>query len=84
MCKGSKYSYTICNYFAPEWFGKQCVALEKHIPNLEKLELLEDVDGSQYQKYAHSEGRIKISNDYEVDALYVESDFDIEPYFKSA
>ena len=81
MRKEYKYSYTICNYFAPEWFGKQCMALEKHIPQLEKISLLEDVDGSQYQKYKHPNGEIEVANDYMVDALYIESDFGIEPYF---
>lgn len=81
MRKEYKYSYTICNYFAPEWFDKQCSALEKHIPNLKKHNLLEDVDGSKYQKYDHPRGEIEVANDYEVGALYIDSDFDIEPYF---
>ena len=53
MRKGHRYLYTICNYFAPEWFSKHCIALEKHIPSLKKMDLLEDVDESQYQKYTH-------------------------------
>ena len=72
MRKEYKYSYTICNYFAPEWFDKQCAAIEKHIPDLKKHDL---------QKYDHPRGEIEVANDYEVGALYVDSDFDIEPYF---
>ena len=53
MRKGHRCLYTICNYFAPEWFSKHCIALEKHIPSLKKMDLLEDVDESQYQKYTH-------------------------------
>lgn len=84
MSRKYKYSYTICKFFAPEWFNKQCAALEKHIPKLRKDRLLEDVDSSAWQFYSSPQGELVVKNDYQVDALYIESDFDIEPYFKSA
>ena len=41
------YNYTICDQPDSKLFEKQCLALEKHIPNLMKEDLMEDVDGSQ-------------------------------------
>ena len=76
-----KYSYNICDQFAPDLFEKQCNALEKNIPGLKKKDLLEDVDGSTIQVYSLNGYDMNVINDYEVGALYIDSDFDIEPYF---
>ena len=75
------FSYTICNYADKVLFRKQCLALEKHIPNLEKGSYLHNVDDSMIQVYKHPKGEIKVFNDTEVDALYIDSDFDLQPYF---
>ena len=75
------YFYGICDNPDEELFKKQCAALEKHIPNLKRARLLEDVDGSSYQHYNHPLGEVVVSNDYTLGDLYVESDFDLEPYF---
>lgn len=75
------FRYKICNYADAELFHKQCRALEKHIPELEAEEILEDVDGTQVQKYHHPRGMIKVKSDMQVDVLYVEADFDLLPYF---
>ncbi len=76
-----EYSYTICDQFAPDLFQKQCVALEKHIPGLLKGDSLQDVDGTSIQRYQLGGQNLVVVNDYEIGALYIESDFNIEPYF---
>jgi len=75
------FSYTICNCADRELFRKQCLALEKHIPNLEKGIYLRDVDDSMIQIYKHPRGEIKVHNDTEVGALYIDAEFDLRPYF---
>ena len=77
-----KYFYGICDKPDKGLFEKQCAALEKHIPNLKREQLLEDVDGSLYQHYLHPRGEVIVSNDYSLGDLYVESDFDLLPFFK--
>ncbi len=84
MRKKYKYSYNICNQPDKDLFARQCKALEKHIPGLEKEPLLEDVDGSLYQRYHHKQGDMIVCNHEFVGALYIDSDFDIRPYFKKA
>ena len=76
-----QFNYTIYKVPSEEYFKKQCEAIENHIPNLTKEKLLEDVDGSLIQIYHHDKGIIGVYNDCIVNCLYVESDFDLEPYF---
>ena len=75
------FSYTICNCADKDLFRKQCRALEKHIPDIEKGLFLHDVDDSMIQIYKHPKGEVKVFNDTEVDALYIDSEFDLRPYF---
>lgn len=83
MSKQKPFSYTICTTFDSEIFYRQCAALEKHIPGLKKKDrLLEDVDGSLLQKYIHEKGEVIVCNDAPIDVVYVDSDFDLLPYFK--
>lgn len=81
MSRTYRFFYSICDQFAPDLFPKQCAALEKHIPNLQKVRLLEDVDSSTWQFYSSPHGELVVRNDYSINELYIESDFDIEPYF---
>ena len=74
------YSVTICNQPDEILFEKQCAAIEK-IPHVKKAKLLEDVDGSKHQYYNHPKGEISVVNDFYVGCLYVDSDFDLSPYF---
>ncbi len=76
------YSYTICNQPDSKLFEKQCLALEKHVPDLIKGDLLEDVDGSQIQVYAKDEAKILVYNSEYVGALYIESEIELEQFFK--
>lgn len=63
------------------WVKNTSIALEKNIPNLKKEELLEDVDGSQWQFYVLENGAIVVRNDCCINELYIESDVDLLPYF---
>lgn len=76
------FDYTICNCADRALFEKQCRAIERNIISLQKDNLLEDVDGTLVQKYQHQKGSIMVKNDQQVDALYVQSDFDLSPYFQ--
>ena len=81
MRKQYKYGDLICNQFDADVFRKQCKAIEERFPKIEKAPLVEDVDGSLYQLYHHENGDVYISNDYMGNYVYLESDFDLVPYF---
>lgn len=73
--------YNICNVFDEKTFLKQCAAIEKHIPNLTKNNLLVDIDGSQLQVYTFQNGdKIKVINDLDF-GIVIQSTIDIEKYF---
>ena len=75
------YNYEICNVYDKEIFTKQCGALEKHIPQLKKDNLIEDVDGSQCQIYTFPNGKsLKITNDI-LFGIEIDSEIAIEQYF---
>jgi hypothetical protein len=46
------------------------------------VEELEDVDGSLFCEMAGAYGRLVLKNSEYVDALWIESDFDIDPFFE--
>lgn len=75
------YQYTICDQPDIEIFKRQCTALEKHIPGIKKDYDLEDIDGSVLQYYRLGESRIKVSNDYYIGAVLIDSDIKLEPFF---
>ena len=75
------FSYDICTQADRVIFIKQCAALEKHIPNLKKMNLLVDVDGSETQIYQLNGKKLTVHNSYYIDAVYIRSEFEIEPYF---
>lgn len=73
--------YLICNVADEDIFFKQCEAIENHIGNLIKNELLEDVDGSKIQRYVYEENEIKVFNDIFCNEVRIECTEDIEKYF---
>ena len=83
MAKNFSFRYTICEQSDEKLFQKQCRAFEKKFLNLRKGKLLEDVDGSSYQIYYHTAGEFVVANDCYIGCLYVESDFDLLPYFEA-
>lgn len=72
------FSYNIANTADSEAFEKVCSIIEANLKNIRKEKLLVDVDGTQIQIYATADGKIKVYNDYEVDAVYADSDVDLE------
>ena len=82
MRKEFEFHYKIYDVPDEEIFYRQCTALENHIPGLTKERLLMDGDGSLYQIYYHEKGELTVNNDFMYGYLYIESDFDIEPYFE--
>lgn len=75
------FDYNICSSADASLFYEQCQQLEKAIPQLRTEITLHDVDDSLVRIYNHPKGKITIRNDCQVDALYILSDFDINPYF---
>ena len=78
------FHYSICSEPDRRLFQKQCEALEKHIPELTKGELLRDVDDSLVQLYSKDGMRLRVHNSEYVGALYIESEFDLRTYFPNA
>lgn len=78
------FNYSICNEPDREVFIKQCKALEKYIPDIDKGELLEDVDGSETQLYTVNGKKISVHNSQYIGAVFVDSDIDLKIYFHTA
>lgn len=72
------YSYNISKFADNNAFQKACRLIESRLSAVEKEKLLEDVDGTQIQIYDTANGEIKVVNDYEVDAVYVDSDINLD------
>lgn len=72
------FSYNIANTADPEAFEKACSLIEANLKSISKEKLLVDVDGTQIQIYTTADGKIKVYNDYEVDAVYADSDINLE------
>jgi len=81
MRRLTMFEYNICTNADISVFTNQCLALEMHIPGLQKGELLCDVDGSAIQKYVLDGRRITVYNDEQIDAVFVESEIPLEKYF---
>lgn len=75
------FDYTICNQPDADIFKRQCQALEKHIPNIEKNRMITDVDGSKTQHYSLGGKNITVHNSYYVGAVYIESEVDLTQFF---
>lgn len=75
------FEYMICNRFDKEIFEKQCIALENNIPDIEKEDFLEDVDGSSYQTYLVQGKKVEVSNSYYLNCVYIKSEIDLEQFF---
>lgn len=73
----------ICDTPNEEIFYKQCDALEKNIKEIDKKDLLEDVDGSKIQVYYYNNKNIKVINSYYENELFVESEIELEKFFKN-
>ena len=68
------YTYNIMKQADEKIFYNICKRIEAGIENVEKKQLLEDVDGTLVQLYDIGGKEIKVVNDIEVDAVYVDSE----------
>ena len=55
--------------------------MEKYIPDLNKSEILIDIDGSQIAAYFKDGKKVTVHNSYYVGAVYIQSEFDLTTFF---
>ena len=72
------FSYNISTEASEKDFKKACEKIENEFAHIKKENILEDVDGSLIQIYTTPNGKIKVFNDYEVDAVYIDSDVELK------
>lgn len=75
------FSYTVAKTADEKAFVKACRSIESRFKGISKNKALTDVDGSVIQIYHEGNNSIKVYNDYEVDAVYVDSDIDLKNIF---
>ena len=76
------FEYTIANFPDKELFFEQCEALEENVPGLEKDKQVTDVDGTLIRLYSLNGKKLTIFNATDF-GIYINSEFDINPYFKA-
>ena len=76
------FSYNIEKFADEKAFVRACSMIEAGVSNLKKEKLLEDVDGTLIQIYKVAGGEIVVYNDYEIDAVFVNSDIDLDDVFR--
>lgn len=76
------FSYTVSKVASEEAFEKACRLLEDRFAGIDKEKMLEDVDGTAIQVYRKGTASIKVYNDYEIDAVYVDSEIELKNIFK--
>lgn len=72
------FSYTIEKSASARAFAKACRLIESNFSGISKEPLLEDVDGTTIQIYRNNGKKIKVCNDYEVDAVYIDSEIELK------
>ena len=75
------FSYTVEKTASEKAFEKACHLIETHFKGISKEKPLEDVDGTTIQIYRNGGKKIKVCNDYEVDAVYVDSEIELKSLF---
>ena len=71
------FTYNISKEASNKEFKSACSAIEAKLKGIEKEKMITDVDGTQIQIYNTKDGKIKVFNDYEVDAVYVDSEVNL-------
>ena len=71
------YHYNICKDNSPDKFKKVCGILDVQLDGFSKEELVVDVDGSTIQIYAKSDLKVVVFDDYDIGAVFIESDIDL-------
>ncbi len=72
------YSYNISKDVNAVAFRDACMLIGENVQGICETYCLEDVDGTQIQVYKTSNGEITIFNDYEVGAVYANSEFNLD------
>ena len=75
------FKYNIHKEADNEKFKYACGKIEDGIKDLNIEDPLIDVDGSVIQIYNSGNRKIKVYNDYEVDAVYVDSEVNLDTLF---
>lgn len=81
MSKKYEYDYTICTEFDEDIFNRQCKALEQHIHGIKKGLFLHDVDNSKLQYYDIGGKELRVVNDFQIGAVYIDSDIELRQFF---
>lgn len=71
------FDYNIYIDNSTEIFKHTCESIEEAFPNAAKHTLLIDVDGSTIQIYTQDGKEIRVYDDYEVGAVYIESEIEL-------
>jgi len=72
------YDYTIFPDNSPKEFKKACKMIQKALPNVTPHDLLIDVDGSTIQTFEYEGQEINVYDDYDVGAVYVISEVNLD------
>lgn len=73
------FSYTIYPNNSVERFKSACKSFESGFPDAEKKNLIVDVDGTTIQMYRVDKNEVVFFDDYDVGAVFVESDLNLSP-----
>lgn len=76
------FSYNVFKEASNAEFDNVCKKIENSL-NFRKKPPIIDVDGSIVQIYTDGSKNIKVYNNYEVDAVYIDSDIDLSKVFDS-
>ena len=75
------YDYTIFQDNSSAHFKQACIEIEKAFPKAKKEKLLVDVDGSTIQIFSENGKNIRVYDDYDVGAVFVKSDINLNLIF---
>ena len=76
------FDYNIYTDNSHEKFKETCKKIEQAYPSAIKKELLVDVDGSTIQTYTEKGRDIDVYDDYDVGAVFVKSEIDLDKLFR--
>ena len=77
------FTYNVAPSFDNKIFAKTCSIIKSKIKEIKKEKLFVDVlDGTQIKTFETNRGKIKVYNDYDVGAVYVDSEFDLKEIIK--
>jgi hypothetical protein len=71
------FTYNISKNADVKEFKRVCSIIESNIKEAKKEKPLMDVDGTIVQIYDTKDGKIKVYNDYDVDAVYVDAEVNL-------